>query len=144
MTRRVRTCLVARTAGSTISDIPLGECPRCLAEESAEPQREHFERQEQEEARECEEERELEQQRRHEELVQLHEREIYERNNPGDYKCPECLLVSLKRELDLRNRHRPPDRLPGFLRREQQRRGFRWINPSAIAISKICFRSQRR
>src|ERR1019366_9490961 len=98
---------------------PLGECSRCLAEESAERQREHFEREEdarereaereaerdrenveareREEARDREDEREQERERRHEELVKLREREIYERNNPGDYKCPECLLVSLKR-----------------------------------------------
>src|ERR1051326_1204060 len=85
---------------------PLGECPRCLAEESAERQREHFEREEEArqraeerepEALEREEEREQERERRHEERVKLRKREIYERNNPGDYKCPECLLISLKR-----------------------------------------------
>jgi hypothetical protein len=96
---------------------PLGECPRCLAEESAELQREHFERQEEarhiaeeryqeardreereyEEAREREEEGQRDQERRHEELVRLRELEIYKRNNPGDYQCPECLLISLVR-----------------------------------------------
>ena len=106
----------------------LGECPRCLAEESAERQREHFERQEearhdaaerheetlrrdeereqdrkrereqeQEETRDREEERQRDNERQHHELIALREREVFERNNPGDYQCPECLLISLKR-----------------------------------------------
>lgn len=95
----------------------LGECPRCLAEESAERQREHFERVEEaahdaeereeererererreEEALERDRERQEEQQQRHEELVELRREKIYKHSNPGDYQCPKCLFISLKR-----------------------------------------------
>jgi hypothetical protein len=100
------------------------QCPVCRAEEVAELHRTMAERQQEaldrdeerqrdeeqrhEEALEREEERARDTERRHEEALEReeerereaerrHEEEIYKRNNPGDYKCPECLSIGLNR-----------------------------------------------
>lgn len=35
--------------------------------------------------------------RRHQELVRLRDKELFKQQNPGDYECPECLFITLKR-----------------------------------------------
>jgi ribosomal protein L37AE/L43A len=71
------------------------ECPRCQAEEVAKRQREHFDRMEEAAAQVQKGQGDVE--RRHEELVQLRDKGIYKQGNPGEYKCPECLFITLKR-----------------------------------------------
>lgn len=76
-----------------------GQCPECRAIETAERSRRMLEQQEEArwEAREREWEQQRDQEVRHKELVRVRELEIYKRQNPGDYKCPECLYITLKR-----------------------------------------------
>lgn len=64
------------------------ECPECRAEEASRNRREMLELQKEDSDGDW---------KRHEELVQLREREIAKRWNPGDYTCPECLYITLKR-----------------------------------------------
>ena len=73
----------------------LHECPECRADEAAESRRRVIEQQE--EAREDRLREEERQRDRYQETVRLREREIYKRHNPGDYTCPECLYITLKR-----------------------------------------------
>ena len=93
------------------------QCPICREEEEAEQRRKMLELQEEasqdaEDAREREEERRQEQEEReeerrreqeereeerHEENIRLREQEDFKRKNPGDYECPECLFITLKK-----------------------------------------------
>lgn len=71
-----------------------GGCPQCQAAElqvSRDLEQMARDAKEREEARQ-------EAQREHEERAEeLVEEQVYRANNPGDYECPYCLLISLKR-----------------------------------------------
>ncbi len=64
------------------------QCPVCRADEAAEHRREIIEQSEA--ARD-------EASRRHDELLHWRKEDREKRRNPGDYSCPKCLYVTLKR-----------------------------------------------
>lgn len=73
----------------------LGTCPRCSAEELAERQKDHFTRMEGAAAQVLREQ--LNSRMRHHEIIQLLEEESFKKRNPGEFECPECLFITLKR-----------------------------------------------
>ena len=70
-------------------DVPARtECPECRADEAAEHRRRSLEQQE---------EAQWEAETQHFELQRSLSENAYKRANPGDYECPHCKYISLKR-----------------------------------------------